>query len=171
MNRLVIHNTLRFAGLILLQVLVFDHMHAGNWIHLYPYVYFILCLPFAVPAALSLILAFLMGISLDIFSNGGGIHAASAVLTAYLRPAVLRLLMPAGGYEDIQSPSLSRLRFSWFLPYASALIVLHLFTLFMLESMSLQGFGYLLLKVLLSGFFTLAVVVCSELIFRKAGTR
>ena len=40
-------------------------------------------------------ISFLLGLTIDIFSDSGGIHAAASVFIAYIRPSVFKILLLA----------------------------------------------------------------------------
>src|SRR5581483_10393034 len=94
----IFSNILRFIFLILFQVLVLNNIQLGGYINPYGYVLFILLLPVETPKWLLLLLSFSIGISLDMFSNTMGLHAAACVFMAYCRPRVLRIISPREGY-------------------------------------------------------------------------
>lgn len=68
-----------FVSLVLVQVLILNNIQFSGFVNPYVYVLFILLLPFTIPGYLLLGLSFLMGISIDIFSNTLGLHAAASV--------------------------------------------------------------------------------------------
>jgi len=74
MTQLYLKNTGRFIFLVFFQVLILNHINLGGFINPYFYVYFILLLPFITPKWLLLVSAFLIGIFIDLFSNGDVCH-------------------------------------------------------------------------------------------------
>ncbi|UOQ75874.1 hypothetical protein MUN84_14690 [Hymenobacter sp. 5516J-16] len=88
---------LRGVGYIALYVLLISGtdfvLFNLGWCFIY--LGFLLFLPIATPIVVQLLLGFITGVTLDIFFDTGGVHAAAAVLLMYLRPWVLRLLTPA----------------------------------------------------------------------------
>ena len=81
----------RFFILIAVQVLILDHVNFYGYANPALYLYFILLLPFEVPGWLLLTSAFLMGFGIDSFSNSVGLHSATAVFVAFLRPRAVRI--------------------------------------------------------------------------------
>ena len=79
MIRIYIRNILRFFTVILLQVLLLDNVQLGGYLSPYFYVIFIILLPFESPKWLLLCLAFLLGLSVDLFNGTPGMHAAASV--------------------------------------------------------------------------------------------
>lgn len=167
MNRQVLNNAVRFAGLLLLQVLILDHVNLGGYLVPYLYVYFILRLPFETRGWILLLLGFAIGISMDLFTGSSGIHAASCVLAAFSRPYVIRVLSSHREYEPGILPSVGDLGFRWFLSYSAILIFIHHLSLFFLEVFRMSGFFTTFKRVLLSTLFTLLLVMLSEFLFMK----
>lgn len=168
MIRIVLRNIFRFFVLILIQVLLMDNVMLNGYLNPYIYVLFILLLPFETPKWLSLIIGFLLGLSIDLFSNTLGMHTAATVFMAFMRPWVLGILAPRDGYEPESFPRIHYYGLSWFAGYALILIFLHHLVLFYIEVFHFQYFFSTFLRVILSTILTTSTVVISQyFIFRK----
>lgn len=161
----VIKNSIRFVFLVLFQVLILNNIQLSGYLNPFLYVLFILMLPFQTPKWLVLILAFLVGISVDMFSDTGGLHAAASVFMAFLRQPVLKLISPRDGYDVVQSPTVQQFGFGWFFSYAGILIFTHHLFLFYMETFHLAGFFSTLFRVILSSLFSLTLVFISQFFF------
>ncbi len=155
-----------FISLVLIQVLILNQVQFSGFVNPYIYILFILLLPLSTPRYLLLILAFLIGLTIDVFCNSLGIHAAASVFIAYLRPLVIRFI--SNREEDRNDyPGLLQNKFSWFLSYVSILVFLHHLVLFNLEVFSFSNFGNTFYRVILSSVFSIFVIVLSQfLVFR-----
>jgi len=167
MTQLYLKNIGRFIFLVFFQVLILNHINLGGFINPYFYIYFILLLPFATPKWLLLVSAFLIGISIDLFSNTMGINAAASVMMAFARPFVITAISTGTEYEVGERPSLKNQDMKWFLYYCVILILIHHFVLFYLEIFRFAEFLSTLLRVLLSSAFTLLLVMISEYLFYR----
>jgi hypothetical protein len=154
-----------FIVLVLLQVLVLNRINFSGYINPYLYVLFILILPFETPGWLLLISSFLIGFSVDIFSNTLGMNAAASVFMAFCRPLVIRLVTTPREFEPNMEPGIRDIGFRWFLSYSLILIFLHHLVLFYLEAFSFTQFFSTLLRATLSTVFTLALVILSQYLF------
>lgn len=152
--------------LIFCQVLVFNHIHFANFISTYPYILFILLLPSNTNNALSLGLAFVLGITIDFFSDSGGIHAAACVPIAYIRPFILRTV-GTESKKDSYTPTIKDLGFNRYLTYAGIIVLMHHTILFYLEAFEFSLFFSTLFKTLGSTVLTLIFVVIIQYIFIK----
>jgi rod shape-determining protein MreD len=164
---------IRFLGLIMLllfQVLVLNDLHAGPYIHPYVYPMFIIMLPFRTPDWLLMIFAFAVGITVDMFSNTPGMHAAASVAMAYFRPVFVKIYTPITGYEKVSAPSISELGFIWFLLFSLTLIFIHHAIYFLILIFWPHHLGQLFLKILLSTLVSTLLTVILAYLFsgRKA---
>ncbi len=167
MANTIIRTIIRFFVLILVQVLIIKNMELGRFILPFIYPLFIILLPFETPKWLLLISAFLLGISIDLFYDTAGMHAAACVLMAYVRPGILKLFSPRDGYESGTQPTVQYLGVPWFLSYASILIVLHHVVLFFIEVFRFNEFFSTLLRVIISSFFSILLVTTIHYLFHR----
>ena len=163
----IIKNILRFFLLVLVQVLIIKNIELGRFINPFLYVLFILLLPFNTPNWLALIISFLLGLTVDMFYDTMGMHAAACAFMAYSRSGVLKLFSPRDGYEFETQPTIQYLGVPWFLSYAGILIFLHHFVLFFIEVFRFSEFFSTFFRILLSSFFTLLLVVVTQFFFYR----
>ncbi|UBZ09279.1 rod shape-determining protein MreD [Leeuwenhoekiella palythoae] len=160
MNNSVTQNILRFVFLVLVQIAIFNNINFLGYINPYPYVLFIILFPIGDNKALLLALSFLLGISIDMFCNSGGMHAASCVTIAYLRPWILQSIF--GLAYEYNAVKVVKAAFGQRLLYTTILVFSHHLILFFLESFNFSDIIYILKKTLFSGAFT--VLLCIILI-------
>ena len=167
MTQLYLKNIGRFIFLIFFQVLILNHINLGGFINPYLYVYFILLLPFITPKWLLLVSAFLIGISIDFFSNTMGINAAASVMMAFARPFVISFISTGTEYEVGERPSFKNQDMKWFVYYCVILILIHHFVLFYLEIFRFREFFTTFIRVVFSSAFTFLLVMLSEYLFYR----
>lgn len=167
MARPAIKYALMFLGLVLIQVLFLNQVQFSGFVNPYIYILFIFLLPVNAPRYALLLLAFLMGLTIDVFSNSLGMHAFASVLIAYLRPLVIRVV--SSREEDISEyPGLKQNKVGWFLGYITLLTIIHHMALFFLEVFSFQDFSITLLRSMASVIFSVFIIVLSQLlVFRE----
>lgn len=149
MNQLV-KNILRFVFLLLVQVLVLNQIEIGFGIQLMIYPLFILLLPVDTSISGLLLLAFLLGISIDAMSNTYGLHASSLLMVAYFRPIIFKLFAPRDGYDPLLETNLITMGYKWFINTFGILLLIHHLWFFMLEMFTLNEFAFILQKTALS---------------------
>ncbi len=152
-----------FVSLVLVQVLVLNQIQLGGYINPYIYVLFVMLLPLKSPRYVTLPLAFLIGLTVDVFSNSLGIHAAATVFVAYLRPYIIRSIS-VRDEERSDYPGLKYNGFRWFLYYTAIMVLMHHFVLFFLEIYTFSNFLTTLLRIFVSSFFSIFIIVLSQFI-------
>ncbi len=168
MIKVLPRNIARFIILITAQIIIFDNIQFSGFINPYIYVLFILLLPFETPKWALLFSAFLLGLTVDLFSETLGMHTAACVFMAFLRPYVLNIISPREGYESGTFPRVAYYGITWFAKYAFILILAHHLLLFYIEIFRFGAFFITFLRVLLSVIFTLGFVVISQFfIYRR----
>jgi hypothetical protein len=156
MNLALLNNGIRFVILLLLQVIVFSQVRIGPLgpyyidIIVFPLAY--LLLPFRTPRELQFLLAFGIGLVVDLSMQSPGLHAGASVFTIAVRPIILRLLEPRGGYDKLHSPTLKRFKWPWFATFISILSFVHILFYFSMEVFTPFFLGAILIKTLLSWF-------------------
>jgi hypothetical protein len=150
---------------VLLHVLVASKLVLFDLGWCFFYLGFLLFLPITTPIVVQLVLGFGVGLTMDIFYDTGGVHAAAAVLLMYLRPWVLRLLTPRDGYDAADSVNVHQMGWQWFLVYISLLVSIHHLVFFLLELGSFQIIGITLAKVVVSTLFTGITMLIVQLLF------
>jgi len=167
----VIKYGISFLLLVLFQGLILNNIELGGYINPYLYVVFILMLPFETPNWLVLIIGFLLGLGIDIFTSTLGMHISATVFMAFARAYLLRMIQPRGGYDYGLKPNVQMMGLVWYLLYASILVLLHHLFLFYIESFKLTQFFQTMGRALLSTFFTLILVFIFQLFGYKSTTK
>ena len=165
-------HVVRFVLIILVQILILNlNMH--GLVNPYVYPLFLLLLPFEIAHVLLLFYGFVLGLSIDMFTNTMGIHAATTVFIAYIRPYILTFLMPSGGYDADTAPRIKDMGFVWFAAYSFIIVLLHHIVLFSLEVLRLSEILYVLGKSISSTLLAMIIILFIEYLSfsRKSGKR
>ncbi|MFN3403400.1 MAG: Rod shape-determining protein MreD [Cytophagaceae bacterium] len=140
-----------------LQILIFRNFALFNYAFCFVYVGFIILLPYEIPVIASLLMAFIFGAIIDVFYDTIGMHAAASVLITYMRPYIVNLLTPRGGYDATIEISARSLGWQWFFSYSAIMILIHHTALFAIEAWGLDLFFRMIGKIFFSTVFTLSV--------------
>jgi rod shape-determining protein MreD len=125
-------------------------------------------LPVNTPHWLLMILGFITGLTMDMFSNTPGMHAAAIVLICYLRPFILKLFFQQTTKELKDAvPSLYKLGFTSFIIYIGFAILIHHFFFYVLEIWSLKSSLLILVKTIVSAIMSILLILLSQLLFAK----
>jgi rod shape-determining protein MreD len=152
-----------FVGLALVQVLLLNHICLFGWATPFLYIYFILVLDKEVDSIALMLMAFALGLIVDVFCNTPGVNAGASVLLAFSRGRLLRLFATREEFENFE-PGIHTIGLWPFVRYAFASTLLHHTTLFMLDAFSFFQAGHLLLRIVCSALLTLSLIVCLEFI-------
>jgi rod shape-determining protein MreD len=167
----IIKNILRFIILVSIQVFLLKNLLIYGLNIPYLYILFILLLPFQTPNWLLFSLAFVTGLSIDIFSNTLGLHASACIILAFFRTIIIRLTVQEESYESQPIPALGVMGFRWFFFYTLILTLIHHFFLLNFEVFRFTEILSTLGRVLISSSFTIILIFTSELIFFKRKQR
>lgn len=162
----MINTILRFSAiifiLILLQLLVLNNIQFSGYINPYVYIMIVLLLPSVTPSWLLLIVSFLTGLIIDLFSGSPGMHASATLLAGFSRPFVLRLISPRDGYEAGSDLSMAAYGLRWFFIYTATIVLIHHTALFFLEVFRLTDFFRTIIRIVLSSIFTIGFILLIE---------
>ena len=157
MNSAVLVNIFRFIMLLAIQVVIFNNMNFLGYISPYPYILYIILYPVNSNRSGLILSSFLLGITMDMFCNSGGIHAASCLILAYYRPYIFKFSFGLSyEYQTIKlNDSLTPERISFILES----VVLHHIVLFILEAFQFKFIWDILLRTLFSSIFTIIISI------------
>jgi len=161
MNSTLLLNISRFILFLAVQIVIFNNMNFLGYIIPLPYILFIILYPVNGNRSGLLLASFLLGLTMDFFSNSGGIHATACLILAYVRPTIFKFSFGISyEYQTIKlNDVLTPERFSFILMS----VVIHHVTLFILEAFQISFFWDILLRTLLSTVFT--IISCIIIIY------
>ena len=165
MTNLILKNLVRLIFLLLLQVLVFNHIVVDSYLIPHIYILFILLLPFESPQWLVLILSFLVGLVVDMFSYTVGLHTVACTLTGFLRTGVQNMIAAKQEYEPGIQPGISRLGLRWFFSYTVILVSIHHIVIYLLEEFSTRDILLTLYHALLNILLTSLIIILAQVLF------
>ncbi len=144
---------LRFVLLIIVQILIFNKLNFFGFINPLIYILFIYWYPIKENRTTFLIVSFLLGLCVDMFSDTLAINAAATVTIAYFRPVLMRFVF--GVNYEFQSFKLNSSTKAQQFTFLALLIVIHHLTYFILEIFSFSNSLLILQKTLVIGLSTL----------------
>lgn len=156
-----------FIALLLLQVLVFNHVHIFGYATPMPYIYFLLILPSDTPRWLYVVLGFVLGLLIDLFTNTPGLTAGATCLLGLLIPLFLHIFVSTDNADETFEPSHKTMEWSPFVKYAFCAVLLHCTAFFIIESFSFFDWQVLLINMAGSTVLSTLFVVAMELIRTK----
>lgn len=152
-NSPLVISVIRFMLLVLVQVFIFNNLNFFGFINPLVYILFIYWYPIKENRTTFLIVSFLLGLCVDVFSDTLAINAAATVTIAYFRPVLMRFVF--GVNYEFQSFRLNNSTKAQQITFLALLIIIHHFTYFLLEIFSLANSLLILQKTLVIGLATL----------------
>lgn len=163
----IVKHSIRFLLFVLIQCLFFNQLEIGWGIQFMVYPLFIFLLPWDMNIFASMLVSFLMGLTIDSISNTYGLHASSAVVVAFLRPYFFKLFEPRDGYEINHEMNYHNMDFNWILSVQGSLLAIHHLWFFTLEIFKFNEILYVLQKSILSFPASFILCVLIQLVFIK----
>ena len=166
MNSLNLKILVRFLALILLQVLVLNHINLFGYLNPMVYVVWVVLFPVRKNKSLFLILSFLLGLSIDFFSDSGGINAAATLFIAFIRLPILKIVLKKTDFDYLLF-NLRAISFGKAFLFISILTVIHHFIVFSLEYFSLNSFSSIISNTILTSGITIIISILGIILFTK----
>ena len=167
MNRLLYigRYLLRVLAILFLQVFVFGELalfdEARPFIYLIPILY----LPLRITRWQGMLLAFAIGLVVDVFFYTYGLHASIALAVFYLRDFVLYTVLGVSEEFEGAEPHIGVLGLNTFLLYTVLIILIHQILLQFLDVLSFDNFLRTFFKVLVGTLFNVVLLFVFELLF------
>ena len=122
-----------FVVLVLVQGLVFNHIHLFNFAT--PLLCVIMALRFRRnhPRWSVLVWCFMMGLCVDVFANTPGVAAASMTLVGLLQPYLFELFVPRDSADDLE-PSMRSIGAGSYSLYVFIIVLVYSLLFFTLET-------------------------------------
>lgn len=165
----ILTQVFRFILLLAVQIIIMNNIKLFGYSSPFIYIIFILGFPLNSNKNLLIALGFLLGLSMDIYSNTGGVHAGACVLIAYLRPTLLKLSF--GVSFEHNNIKLTQAEFKQQMLYLSTMVFFHHLTLFALENFSIKLLLQTLESALVTSILSSILIYCIIIIFSRIPNR
>lgn len=148
-----------FILLILTQVLICNHIMLFGVATPVIFIYVILRIPMSMSVKLVLLLSFLCGLLVDIFSDTPGVNALSCTIFAVLRKPVYKMYI--GNDESLAeaSPSVSEMGAPMYMKYLFSMVLIYCMLNIGIEYFSFVGIDRMLLIIVCSSFLTFLLLL------------
>ena len=152
---------------VLVQIFVLNEIIFSDLSNPFLYITLIITMPKNVPNWISLLFAFFLGSGIDLFSGNIGYHSTACVFITFLRPLIIRLVIPNNIISDQEEIQMHKLALKSFITYAFILIFIHHAILFLIEHFEISVFITLIIKIIISTIISLTLVCITQLLFYK----
>ena len=153
--------------LILLQVTILSNIALWGVATPFLFLYFIMKLPVSMSPNKVMTLAFIVGLTIDMFFSTPGVYALSSVITAFMRKPYITLVLQHEDDYGNMYPSVKSLGLAPFTVYALITSFTFSLAVFVIQSFSLYNPLSLVLKVITSTIFTYMIIMSAEYILKE----
>ena len=157
MAKAILGYILLFVLLILAQVLIFNHIILFSVAVAFIFIYFIISLPMSLPTNWLLILSFITGFVVDIFSDTPGVNTLSCVILAILKRPIFYAYVPRDDKTKVMHPTIFTLGWSVYSKYLLTMCGIYCFLVFSIEYFSFSNVKDILIMSVSGTLFTFIV--------------
>ena len=136
--------------LVLLQIFLVDNISLSVYFHPLIYTAFIIMLPLDLKHIWVMLLAALMGLTIDLLTGMGGLNVIASTAIGFMRPMLLNAAVGHNTSTDDTMPALHRLQPKNLAWYIILMVVVHSLLYFLLETLSLSNLHHTLLRLVVS---------------------
>ena len=155
----------QFFLLLLLQAFLLNNINFFGFINPNIYLLYIIVYRLDGNPTLIIILGFIMGILLDLLSQGSGGHTIATLTIAYIRPFIIRFSF--GVNYDVPMGMIKGSLLNQRLLYLSMMVVIHHLILYSVIFSSFENSVNILKNTLFTSFFTFILVYVSLGLFKE----
>ena len=150
---------------LFVQIYILNEVMYASYINPYLYLIILFVMPFKTQKWFLLIYAFILGLSVDIFSETLGMHSSACLIIALLKPLVTKITIPHNIIEENDELIAQKIGLKSFILFSSILVFIHHSFLFILEHASIDI--RILLKIILSTIISSTIItICQFFFFR-----
>ena len=149
---------LAFITLVILQIFLVDNISLGLYFHPLIYTAFIIMLPLDLKHIWVMLLAALMGLTIDMLTGMGGLNVIAATAVGFMRPMLLNVAVGHNTANDDTMPALHRLQAKNLLWYIIFVVGMHSLIYFLLEAISLSNLHHTILRIVISDMVAVSLV-------------
>ncbi len=158
MPKLIINNILLFIVLVVAQSVIFNNLVLFNSAVALVFLYMIIQLPVTLSTNATMTIAFVLGLSVDIFQDTPGLNAMACTLVAFMRRPIFHLYVPRDEELSGKRVCINSLGTDAYLKYMGTMVVLYCALYFTLEALTYMDIQRLLIRIAASSVFTFIVL-------------
>ena len=172
MTKTIINIAFLFVILVFLQVSIFNNIYILGIATPIIFIYLLIRLPISMNDNWTLTIGFLLGLTIDIFSNTLGFNALSCTVLSFAKNGILKLYRPKD--DDITNiqPTIKNIGFWPYFKFSLTFAILYCTLVFLIESFTFFNLERLILRIIISSFVSFLIILGIDyLIGRKREKR
>lgn len=157
----------KFIALVATQVLVMNKVQFIGFYNPYIYILFIVLLPVRTPQWAMVILGFVLGLTVDVFTGVIGLHASATLLISFFRNRLLKFILGLKEDDFVNIPGIRELGTFKFVNYCIVIVFIHHLALFYLEVFTFTNAWDTLLRTFVNTMISMVFIVVAMILFEK----
>lgn len=167
MSKIAFTYLIKVVLLVLAQAVIFNNLVLFGMAVPLVFVYAIISMPITWPTNLSVTIGFLLGLTVDIFSNTYGVNALSCTVLAFARKPIFHLYVQRDDDLAGLKPSQRSMGSAAFLKFMVTMTVAYCALALTVDSLAVFSFWRILLQIITSSIFTSALIYALDSIFTR----
>ena len=166
MNRNNITLLISFILLVFFQTLVFNNLYLFGFINPMVYVLFLVIYRFDYDQTFLIISSFILGFSIDFFSQSGGAHTISTLTIGFLRPTIIKYIFSVSSEIPVSFQNDNRVLDKFL--FLSFIVGLHHILYFSIVYFNLDAISLIIKNTLLTFIFSLILISLISIFYSKS---
>lgn len=162
MNRDILNYTVIFIVVVLLQVLIFNHVALFSVAVPFIFILFLIRLPLDFNLNLLYTLAFLLGFSIDLFSDTPGVNSLSCLILAAMKRPIFYAYVPRDDKTVNMIPSLSTMGWAVYSKFLISMTSLFCLLNFSIEYFSFASVNEIIIMTAASSVLTFLIIMAAD---------
>lgn len=158
MSKSVINHILLFIALVAAQAVVFNNLILFNSAVALVFLFMMVEMPITINVNITMIVGFLLGLTIDIFQDTPGMNAMTCTIIAFLRKPIFHLYVPRDEELSDRRLSIRTLGKAAYLKYMLTSVIIYCAIYFSIEAFSFFDPERLGLRIALSSLYTFVVL-------------
>lgn len=156
-----------FVILVLVQVLICNNILLFGIAIPFIFIYFILVLPLNTGLNLLMVLSFLLGLMVDLFSDTLGLNTMACLLLSVLKKPAFYAYVSKDDKFQTAVPSISSMGWLSYLKFILTMSAIFCFLVFGIELLSFASFGRILALASSSTIFTMLLLLAVDALYNR----
>ena len=155
-----------FILLVFFQTLVFNNLYLFGFINPMVYILFLVIYRFDYDQTFFIISSFILGFSIDFFSQSGGAHTISTLTIGFLRPTIIKYIFSVSSEIPVSFQNDNRVLDKYL--FLSFIVGLHHFLYFTIVYFNLDAISLIIKNTLLTFIFSLILIFLISIFYSKS---
>ena len=155
-----------FILLVFFQTLVFNNLYLFGFINPMVYILFLVIYRFDYDQTFFIISSFILGFSIDFFSQSGGAHTISTLTIGFLRPTIIKYIFSVSSEIPVSFQNDNRVLDKYL--FLSFIVGLHHFLYFTIVYFNLDALSLIIKNTLLTFIFSLILIFLISIFYSKS---